>query len=47
MVKIIEHMGDTDEWPEWAQKAMDEGRLFKECLDRIKRLETQIGENDD
>ena len=42
MTKIIEHMGETDNWPEWAQEAMDEGRLFKECLDRINRLETQI-----
>ena len=42
MTEIIEHMGDTDNWPEWAQEAMDEGRLFKECLDRIGRLEAQI-----
>ena len=37
--EIIELMPDIDTWPEWAQEAMSEGRLFGECMARIEKAE--------
>ena len=34
-LKITELMPRTATWPEWAQQAAAEGRLFRECMDRI------------
>lgn len=39
MNKIIEIM--PDDMPEWAQKAMDEGRLFSTCIERCEKLERE------
>jgi hypothetical protein len=41
-MKIIEHMGDEDDWPEWAIEARNEGRLFSECMNRIKRFQLAV-----
>ena len=42
-IKITELMPSTVQWPEWAQEAAAEGRLFRECM---KRLDAYSSERD-
>lgn len=43
-MKIIELMPEFESWPDWAQEAATEGRLFREFMKRLNASMTEVTE---
>ena len=38
---LTELLPKNDQWPQWANEAMYEGRLIRTCMERIDKLEKE------